>query len=229
MKKILLLMLMCTALACKKDKKEVPAESEEVTYTKFVFDDENYEVEKIGLLYWTRVNFKTAQFGGKKPVYTFPSNVVTGRTYAPEEILEWTPPNGYRLPTRDDLFFMTIEGGRGKGWETVIDENKILGEVYEITDMKIINKFLDENKWELANGTNTTKFNAQPTEKSIYQTPEIYEKTRFLGQQNGMRVFLEIGIKDQNTGYLRVCAYDSYHPSDNTRYSVRFVKDIKRP
>lgn len=224
MKKLLVLFVLCGLIACKKD---VPAESDEAAYKKFTFDNENYLVEEISGRYWTRNNFNAVQFGGREVSTNFPSNVVTGRTYAYfDGIASFIPPNGYSLPTKEDFLELMKAAGFSGTWTPLKDNHDINGKLYEITDMTVINKLLDDGKWAYTEGNNQLKFWAQPTGKGS-EGGVLIESLKLLGRNTQEKIYLEFKIRQNNTGYVRLYVYDIWNNTDVSRYSVRFVKDVK--
>lgn len=160
---------------------------------------------EIGTQIWTSVNYKQ----GDKELFTF------------EEAKAITPPDGFRLPNKDDWAKLFVSVGYIGGWHssTAHSGNNVTVKAISMEDdFNIVKSLCTSINWGGSNtiGTNTTQFNAAPLQGNEYVLFHV---------SNSIFSFVEIG----SAGFYLVTfdkdirIYNDHY--DDDKFAIRFVKD----
>jgi uncharacterized protein (TIGR02145 family) len=192
MKRILLTIVLLTQLVFIGCEKEKAKEPESTTVT-------------IGTQIWTKSNYT---INGKE-------------LFTDNEAKAVTPPEGFRLPTKNDWGkLLTFVGDKGVYYTSTAywSATNVITATSREGDFEIIKSLLAPVKWNTLTGTNTTGFNAKPISGDFwvifYVSDPVYGYTEF----NSNGYYLVVFSKD-------IRLYSTPPNSYPDKYAIRFVKD----
>ncbi len=220
MKNYLPPLLLFVLFACNKTKEE-PANPDE-----FRVQNTVSPVVVINGQKWTQTNLGVQMSGSANVDANYGKLSNIGLEYTAYVFNSFTPPNGYRLPTKQDFEKLLVSAGAKGTWIPIKDvARNINGTMYEVTDQTVINKLLSKY-WKYVSGTNETGFFINPSyadsDQELTGAYLANERTRFLCA--GGNCYVDVKAYANGKGFIRIYDYEYGYSTDSRSFSLRFVK-----
>lgn len=192
MKRIVLAFLIISQLLFIGCEKDITNEPESTTVT-------------IGSQIWTKSNYT---INGKE-------------LFTHNEAKAVTPPDGFRLPTKNDwgkLFTFTGDKAGFRTSTAYSSANNVITATSMEGDFEIIKSLLAPIKWGTLTGTNTTGFNAKPISGDFWVDFYVSDPVYGYAELSSAGYYVGVFSKD-------IRQYSTSPNSYPEKYAVRFVKD----
>lgn len=155
-------------------------------------------------------------------IWTKSNYTVNGKElFTHNEAKAVTPPDGFRLPTKNDWGKLFTFTGDKSGFNTrnaYTSTTNVITETSMEGGFEIIKSLLAPIKWDTFTGTNTTGFNAKPISGSFWVDFYVSDPVYGYAELSSAGYYVGVFSKD-------IRPYATSPNSYPDKYAIRFVKD----